>query len=111
MHPPTSGKVLAELGLAGMLGHCRDTYNNAKLESFMKTLKVEAVYNTEHQASADVAADLPRFIHDDLQRQAAALHDHLFQPRAIRGSIRPSAGQPLRASPSTDRGALWQGGD
>ena len=35
---------------------------NAKAESFMKTLKVEAVYVAEYETFEDVAADLPRFI-------------------------------------------------
>ena len=37
-------------------------YDNAKAESFMKTLKVEAVYLAEYDTYDDVAADLPRFI-------------------------------------------------
>ena len=37
-------------------------YDNAKAESFMKTLKVEAVYLMAYETLDDVAADLPRFI-------------------------------------------------
>ena len=37
-------------------------YDNAQAESFMKTLKVEAVYATEYETFEDVAADLPNFI-------------------------------------------------
>jgi len=37
-------------------------YDNAQAESFMKTLKVEAVYVTEYETFGDVAADLPNFI-------------------------------------------------
>ena len=37
-------------------------YDNAKAESFMKTLKVEAVYPMAYETFTDVAQDLPRFI-------------------------------------------------
>ena len=35
-------------------------YDNAKAESFMKTLKVEAVYLMAYETFDDVTADLPR---------------------------------------------------
>jgi putative transposase len=37
-------------------------YDNSKAESFMKTLKVEAVYLAEYETYEDVAADLPHVI-------------------------------------------------
>jgi len=37
-------------------------YDNAKAESFMKTLKVEAVYLAAYETFEDVSADLPRLI-------------------------------------------------
>jgi putative transposase len=36
--------LLAEHGLAGSMGRRGNPYDNAKAESFIKTLKVEAVY-------------------------------------------------------------------
>ena len=37
-------------------------YDNAKAESFMKTLKVEAVYPMAFESFEDVATYLPNFI-------------------------------------------------
>lgn len=55
-------ELLAEHGLRGSMGRRGNPYDNAKAESFMKTLKVEAVYLMAYETFADVAADLPRFI-------------------------------------------------
>ncbi len=44
------------------MGRRGNPYDNAKAESFMKTLKVEAVYRMDYQTFGDVADDLPRFI-------------------------------------------------
>jgi putative transposase len=37
-------------------------HDNAKAESFMKTLKVEAVYPMAYETFADVAENLPGFL-------------------------------------------------
>ena len=39
-------------------------YDKPRAESFMKTLKVEAVYLNEYETCEDVTADLPGFIED-----------------------------------------------
>ena len=44
------------------MGRRGNPYDNAKAESFIKTLKVEAVYPMAYESFADVADDLPRFI-------------------------------------------------
>src|SRR6478735_651068 len=54
--------VLREHDLVGSMGRRGNPYDNAKAESFMKTLKVEAVYLMAYETFEDVAADLPRFI-------------------------------------------------
>lgn len=56
--------LLANNGLRGSMGRRGNPYDNAKAESFMKTLKVEAVYMMGYESFGDVAADLPRFIDD-----------------------------------------------
>ena len=46
------------------MGRRGNPYDNGKAESFMKTLKVEAVYDADYQTFEDAAAHLPRFIEE-----------------------------------------------
>ena len=46
------------------MGRRGNPYDNAKAESFMKTLKVETVYLMAYETFDDVAIDVPRFIEE-----------------------------------------------
>jgi putative transposase len=51
-------------GLIGSMGRRGNPYDNAKAESFMKTLKVEAVYPMAFENFEDIAEYLPRFFEE-----------------------------------------------
>jgi putative transposase len=55
-------RILKQWGFVGSMSRRGNPYDNAQAESFMKTLKIEAVYVTEYETFEDVAADLPNFI-------------------------------------------------
>jgi putative transposase len=54
--------ILTAHSLVGSMGRRGNPYDNAKAESFMKTMKVEAVYPMAHETFNDVVENLPRFI-------------------------------------------------
>ena len=69
------------------MGRRGNPYDNAKAESFMKTLKVEAVYRMAYKTFEDVTADLPRFHRRGLRHPQTPLRARLSEPRAIRGYV------------------------
>jgi putative transposase len=56
--------LLTVHGLVGSMGRRGNPYDNAKAESFMKTMKVEAVYPMAYETFDDVVENLPHFIEE-----------------------------------------------
>ena len=58
------------------MGRRGNPYDNAKAESFMKTLNVEAVYPMAFEMFADVTDNLPHFLEEVYNRRR--LHSALW---------------------------------
>ena len=76
--------LLATHGLVGSMGRRGNPYDNAKAESFMKTLKVEAVYLAAYETFEDVTADLPGSSTRSTIRRGCTQRSAISAPRSSR---------------------------
>ncbi|QPB24686.1 transposase (plasmid) [Rhizobium sp. 007] len=83
-------ETLAANGLIGSMGRRGNPYDNAKAESFMNTLKVEAVYPMAFETFEEITEHLPHFI-EEAYNNKRWLHSALgyFEPPRVRGSTHP----------------------
>ena len=60
---------LAEAGICGSMSRTGNPYDNAQVESFIKTLKHEEVYLHDYQSVQDAIDRLPRFLEEVYNRK------------------------------------------
>jgi hypothetical protein len=88
---PTCKQSVGEIGLRGSTSRRGNPYNNAKAESFMKTLKCDHVYLNEYRNFQGVER-VPVLIDQGLQLAQIGFGTRVFTTSAIRGATHAAAG-------------------
>jgi putative transposase len=103
---------LKERKIAVSMSRPANPYDNAKAESFMKTLKQEEVSARTYADIDDASRHIGALHRNRLQRQASALSARLQTPGRVRSRIQPRQGQPRKPGgrPVTQLGVSQQKG-
>ena len=100
---------LASVGVRVSMSAVGNPYDNAKAESFFKTLKCEEVYLQQYRTFDEAEANLDRFIEDVYNAQrlhSASATDR--RPSSSHPTAQPGRRDALRA-PRDERGAARRG--
>ena len=73
-------------GLSGSMSRRGNPCDNPRAESFVKTLKVEAVHLDEYETCEDLTADLPRFVEDVHNAVCGLSRTHGVRPQTPHSS-------------------------
>ena len=76
--------------MVGSMARRGNPYDNAMMESFMKTLKVEGVYPMAFETREDVAKHLPRFIDPYNERRPHSALGYLSPSQLEENHPRPT---------------------
>ena len=91
-------------GLVGSMGRRGNPYDNAKAESFMKTLKCEEVYLNDYRTFIRRCRAASALHRRGIQHAKTALGTGLSFTRAVRGTTRPQPGPISRLTPVQPKG-------
>ena len=90
--------LLTDHGLVRSMGRRGNPCDNAKAESFMKTLKVEAVYLMDYE-TLKMTTDLPRFIDEVYKTLANSIRALSYGPRPSSSTTTPGRRSKLPPNP------------
>src|SRR5581483_9130760 len=95
--------LLAEHDIRSSMSRPGNSYDNARAESFIKTLKYEEVYRQEYRDVAEARASIPRFLEQVYNQKR--LHSALgYRPPAeFERALVPISGTTARPSPKVSQ--------
>jgi putative transposase len=81
--------LLLAHGIVGSMSRAGNPYDNAKCESFMKTLKQEQIYGRTYKDQADLEANLEQFLEQYYNRERLHSALNYRSPEAFENQLKP----------------------